>query len=268
MSGFTLTLRQAMGLRLDLRGIKPSALAALDAAAVERLPIGCGNRLLPLGECFGVAPRGDDRLVLEGDLSRCDRIGWQLDGGTMLAGGSVGHYAGGAMTAGTLTVQGSADLLAGCEMAGGTLDIHGSVGDFAASTLPGSMDGMRGGLLLVRGDAGARFADRMRRGSALVFGDAGDFLASRLVAGTVALAGRPGAHPGHGLRRGSLVLLTDAAPPPTWVPAVGAAPVAWQLLARDLQRHGGPFAGLARRGHERHLGDVAAGGKGEWIAVR
>ena len=166
-------------------------------------------------------------------------------------------------------MKGHAGELAACEMAGGTLDIAGNVGDFAASTLPGSMDGMRGGTLIVRGNAGARFGDRMRRGTALIHGDAGDFLASRLVAGTIALAGRAGAHVGYGMRRGSIVF---AGPAPevsaTFVPAVADAPVFWQLLSRDLARHGGAFGSLASRGIVRHLGDVAAGGKGELIVVR
>jgi formylmethanofuran dehydrogenase subunit C len=231
MSGFTLKASAAAPLRLDLRGITPTALATLSAAEVGRLPIGHGNALVPLAEFFQVEARGDDTLVLAGELSRCDRIGWQMDGGT--------------------------------------LRIDGSVGDFAASTLPGSMDGMRGGTLIVGGNAGARFGDRMRRGSALVFGDAGDFLASRMVAGTIALAGRAGAHAGYGMRRGSVVFAGPApGASPTFVSAVAGAPVFWQLLARDLAPHGGPFATLASRGIDRHLGDVAAGGKGELILVR
>ena len=269
MSGFTLTLKAAPVLRLDLRGLTPNAVAAMDAAAVAQLPVGHGNAVVPLAEFFAVAPRSDDALVLQGDLARCDFIGWQMDGGTLIVDGAAGDYAGGAMKAGTLTVKGHAADLAACEMAGGSLVIEGNVGDFAASTLPGSMDGMRGGTLVVRGNAGARFGDRMRRGTALVFGDAGDFLASRLVAGTIALAGRAGAHVGDGMRRGSLVF-AGAAPdlPANFVPAVAGAPVFWQLLSRDLARHGGAFGTLAARGIDRHLGDVAAGGKGELIVVR
>lgn len=269
MSGFTLKASAAAPLRLDLRGITPTALATLSAAEVGRLPIGHGNALVPLAEFFQVEARGDDTLVLAGELSRCDRIGWQMDGGTLIVDGSAGDYVGAGLRAGEISVKGDAGALAACEMAGGTLRIGGSVGDFAASTLPGSMDGMRGGTLIVGGNAGARFGDRMRRGSALVFGDAGDFLASRMVAGTIALGGRAGAHAGYGMRRGSVVF---AGPAPgasaTFVPAVAGAPVFWQLLARDLAPHGGPFATLATRGIDRQLGDVAAGGKGELILVR
>ena len=268
MSGFTLRTRHSPALRVDLRGVTPTALAPLSAAEVERLPLGYGNRLLPLAEFWHVEARADDRLVLVGDLARFDRVGWQMDGGMLLAEGSVGHYAGGAMSGGELHVQGSAGDLAACEMAGGTLTIDGSAGDFAASTLPGSMDGMRGGTLVVKGDVGARFGDRMRRGTALVHGNAGDFLASRMVAGTIALAGVAGAHFGYGMRRGSVVF-AGAAPalPATFVPAGGSVSVFWQLLARSLARHGGAFAALADRPISRHLGDAAVLGKGELIVA-
>ena len=271
MSGWRLTPWHAPALRVDLRGITPTELAGLASGAVERLLVGHGNAVHPLAEFFKVEAHDDDTLVFAGDLARCDRVGWQMAGGRVVVEGSVGHYAGGCMRAGELRVKGDAGLLAACEMAGGTLTVEGRVGDFAASTLPGSMDGMRGGSLIVKGSAGARFGDRMRRGSAIVFGDVGDFLASRLVAGTIAIGGRAGAHVGYGMRRGSVVFASrssTAQVAETFVAAVAEADVFWQLLARDLQRHGGPFAGLAAMPIERHLGDLAVGGKGELIFAR
>jgi len=58
--------------------------------------------------------------------------------------------------------------------------------------------------------------------------------------------------------------------PPVPGPSFSFAEVGvfWQLLARDLERAGGAFAGLAkRRIAARHLGDLAAAGKGELIVV-
>jgi len=52
------------------------------------------------------------------------------------------------------------------------------------------------------------------------------------------------------------------------VPAIAEAAVFWQLLARDLARHGGPWATLPQRRIERQLGDLAADGKGELVIVR
>ena len=268
MSSTRLRMRQAPQLRVDLRSINPAAMAGLALAQIERLAVGYGNTTLALAELFHVSQvdDADDDLRLEGDLSRFDCIGWQLTAGRIVTDGPVGDYAGAGMSAGELRVGGHAGLLAACEMSGGLLTVQGDVGDFAASTLPGSMDGMRGGSFVVHGNAGARFGDRMRRGTALVFGNAGEFVASRMVAGTIAIGGDVGAHPAYGMRRGSLVFAgVQPEVPPTFVPARAGAEVFWQLLARDLQRHGGPFTALAARRIERHLGDVAAAGKGELI---
>ncbi len=272
MSRIRFSLKQRPALRVDLRAITPAALADLAPAQIERLTVTHGTQTLPLCEFFAVTRDSDseasDELIFDGDLSHFDRVGWQLAAGRIVVVGSAGDYVGACMSGGELRVQGSAGLLAACEMVGGTLTIDGDVGDHAASTLPGSMDGMRGGTFIVRGNAGHRFADRMRRGTALVFGDVGDFLASRLVAGTVAIGGRCGAHIGYGMRRGSVVF-AGVAPrvAPTFVPARGDAAVAWQLLARDLARHGGPFAGLPSRRIERHLGDLSSDGRGELIVA-
>jgi formylmethanofuran dehydrogenase subunit C len=271
MTGWRLQLRRPPALRLDLRGITPLALAGLGAGAIEQWPVGHGRSFVPVAEFFSVQALSSDALVLEGDLSRVDRIGWKMDGGQMVVEGSAGDQAGACMIAGTLQIKGSAGVLAACEMAGGTLSIDGDAGDFGASTLPGSMDGMRGGTLVVKGNAGDRFGDRMRRGTVLVFGNAGDFLASRLVAGTIAVGGRAGAQVGYGMRRGSVVFAAGAKAaelPATFLPAGADAAVIWQLLARELARHGGPFEALPSRGIERHLGDRGTGGKGELIFVR
>ena len=270
MSGWRLTLKQAPALRVDLQGILPSALAGLTAAQIEALPVGHGKGTVPLAEFFRVEAQADDALLFAGDLSRFDRIGWQLAEGRLQVDGSAGHHVGGCMTGGELQIGGDAGMLVACEMSGGRLTIAGDVDEHAASPLPGGMDGMRGGTLIVRGNAGARFGDRMRRGTALVVGNVGDFVASRMVAGTIAVGGSVGAHPGYGMRRGSLVLAgpTPPAPPSTFVPAGAEAAVFWQLISRDLARHGGPFASLPSRRIERHLGDLASDGKGELIVVR
>ena len=47
MSGWRLALRQVPALRVDLRGIVPTALDGLSCAEIERLPVGHGNATLP-----------------------------------------------------------------------------------------------------------------------------------------------------------------------------------------------------------------------------
>jgi formylmethanofuran dehydrogenase subunit C len=268
MSGWKFTLKAQPELRVDLRSVSPAAFAELDAAAVGRHAVHHGNEAVALGDLFTIAPHVEGELRLEGDLSRFDRLGWQLAAGTVRIDGAAGDYLGAGMSGGEVHATGSAGLLAACEMSGGRLEVGGDVGDHAASALPGSMDGMRGGTLIVRGSAGARFGDRMRRGSALVFGNAGDFAASRMVAGTIAVAGTIGAHPAYGMRRGTLLALGPApAVPPTFVGNNVDIGVFWQLISRDLARHGGAFATLGKRCPSRFLGDLAAGGKGELLVV-
>jgi formylmethanofuran dehydrogenase subunit C len=269
VSGWRLTLKQATPLRLDLRSISPATLALMSADAVARLTVWHGTEGIALGELFGIAPHdADGELLLEGDLSKADRIGWQLAAGRIRVEGNAGDYLGCGMSGGEIVARGNAGLLAACEMSGGRLEVAGNVGDHAASALPGNMDGMRGGVLLVRGSAGARFGDRMRRGSALVTGDAGDFLASRMVAGSIVVAGRIGAHCAHGMRRGTVIA---AGPAPTLGPTFannGASiGVFWQLLGRDLAQHGGAFATLAQKRPQRWVGDIGAGGKGEVLVL-
>lgn len=268
MSGWKFTLKSQPPLRVDLRSLSPAAFVDSSAAAVAAHKVHHGNEAVALGDLFSIAPQADGELRFEGDLSKFDRIGWQLAAGSIRVEGSVGDYLGAGMSAGDVHATGSAGMLAACEMSGGRLEIGGDAGDYAASGLPGSMDGMRGGTLLVRGSAGARFGDRMRRGTALVFGDAGDFCASRMVAGTIAVAGRLGVHPGYGMRRGTLLALGPAPTvPPTFATTNVNIGVFWQLLARDLARHGGAFATLGSRCAWRHVGDLAAGGKGELLIV-
>lgn len=267
MSGWKLTLKSAPTLRVDARSLSPTTLGELDAAGVGALALWHGNESVALGDCFDIAAHADGELLLEGELSKFDRIGWQLGAGSIRIDGSVGDYLGAGMSGGAIVAHGSAGHLAACEMSGGRLEVAGDVGDHAAGALPGSMDGMRGGTLVVRGDAGERFGDRMRRGSAVVFGNAGDFAASRMVAGTIAIAGALGAHPGYGMRRGTLLALgARPAIPPCFVGNSVHIGVFWQLLARDLAQHGGPFAALPKRAPpQRYLGDLAAGGKGELL---
>jgi formylmethanofuran dehydrogenase subunit C len=264
---WTLSLKQPPALRLDLRALVPQALAGLSVAAVETLPLWQGRQSLPLAEFFKVEQDDgpEDLLVLEGELARCDRIGWQLAAGRIEVRGHAGDLVGTGMSGGEIVVDGNAGLLAGCEMQGGRLTVLGDVGDFAAAPLPGSMEGVKGGVLLVHGRAGARLADRMRRGLVLVHGGAGDFAASRLVAGTVAVGGALGAHPGFHMRRGTLLCAGGCAiePSPSFVATRHDVGVIWQLLARSLVGFGGAFAGLPARRVRRLAGDLATGGRGE-----
>src|SRR3954468_24027405 len=98
MSRVRLALKQAPQLRVDLRGITPVAMAGLALTQIERLPVTHGTQTLALAEVFVVTcddvPEPDGELLFEGELSRFDRIGWQLAGGRIVVAGSAGDYVG------------------------------------------------------------------------------------------------------------------------------------------------------------------------------
>jgi formylmethanofuran dehydrogenase subunit C len=155
------------------------------------------QRPVLLAEFFRVVPTTAMGLF-DGDLSRLDRVGWQL-AGRIHVDGNVGHYAGGCMSAGELLSAG-AGLLAACEMAGGIFTA-GDVDDFAASTCRAWTQARRHpSSSRVRRCA---IRDRMRRGSAIVHGDAGD---SGLAPGAGTTPSRaPRSACGLGHARGSVV---------------------------------------------------------------
>lgn len=271
MSGLTLRLKTAPALRIDLRRLTPVALSGLSASEVAALPLWHGRERIAVGDLFDIAAHTVDgdiaSLVFEGDLTRFDRIGWNMESGELRVEGSVGDYAGCGMAGGTLAVNGRAGDFTGAVMRGGTLSIASHTGDFAAASLPGDMEGMRGGTFTVGGNAGERLGDRMRRGTVLVSGNAGMFAASRMVAGTIGIGGAIGMHLAFGMRRGTVVLATATpALSPTFVDTDHNFAVFWALLARSLARTSSAFEGLAARAPQRTVGDLAVEGKGEILS--
>ncbi|MEM5368549.1 formylmethanofuran dehydrogenase subunit C [Paraburkholderia azotifigens] len=286
MSAVTLRVKHAPGFRVDGSALLPSALAVLSDAEMARLMLPASNDACAVGDLFDIrVDTGDNgaRLVIEGDASWLDRLGAQLDAGSLRIEGSAGDYAGWRMAGGTLEIAGDAGAFTGCEMRGGTLAVAGNSGDFIAGALPGGMEGMTGGTLVVAGNAGARLGDRMRRGIVLIGGDTGDYAASRLVAGTIGIAGRLGAHYGYGMRRGTLLLLQRPERiPPTFTTGGSGYDVFWSLFTRALAAECGvaasvsaalaprlaPFAALdAHKVPQRYAGDLAVDGRGELLLV-
>jgi formylmethanofuran dehydrogenase subunit C len=279
MSANTTTLRVKTppGFRVDAGALLPAALATTSVAEIERIALPGGNEECVVGDVFEVARHdapatGDDlaTLVIDGAAPWLDRLGAQMDGGRLVARGSVGDYCGFRMSGGVLEIDGDAAHFTGCEMHGGRLTVRGDSGDFAAGALTGDMEGMSGGTLTIHGNAGARLADRMRRGLVLVGGNAGDFAASRLVAGTVGVAGQLGAHYAYAMRRGTLLLAQrpEPLPPPTFTGGGHGFDVFWSLLIRSLAAEIAPFSQWrADRLPVRFTGDLAVDGRGEILVA-
>ena len=158
MNAVRLRLRApAAGLRVDLRNATPASLCRLGQRAAGQVLVARGNRRQPLGELFDVSVSKRDvevpTLVLEGDFSTVDRIGWRMTEGRLEVHGDAGDYAGCGMAGGELLVRGRA----------GTVVVAGSAGDFAASR-------MVAGTLAIAGACGEHLAYGMRRGTVLCLG--------------------------------------------------------------------------------------------------
>jgi formylmethanofuran dehydrogenase subunit C len=267
VSGLVLTLQAPPQQRVDLSSLTPDRLQGIDAAAIAKLSLQCGNRAVALAEFFTVTAGDPDDLRLVGDCGKFDRIGADMTRGAITIEGNGGAYLGQAMRGGRIHVRGSVGIGAAMEMRGGEIAIDGSAGDFLGGARPGEMKGMSGGLVRVRGDAGDRTGDRMRRGTIIVEGNLGGYAASRMIAGTVlALGPAVGPYPGFAMKRGSLILLSRPTRALPTFADCGRHDLGFlRLLLRALKGRSPRLDDLAKRPPlvQRLAGDQSVGGKGE-----
>jgi formylmethanofuran dehydrogenase subunit C len=269
MSALTLRLRETPAQRIDMSPFTPKLLAAKSTDEIARIPLWLGNRQVDCGELFAIDGEVAETIVIQSQSDRLDRIGANLDGGTIRVEGNAGAYLGQGMRNGTILVSGDAGLASGCAMRGGMLHIEGNTGDFLGGAVTGERQGMRGGMIQIKGSAGDRVGDLMRRGTILVAGDCGDYCASRMVAGTIAVLGQCGIQTGMAMRRGSLVLTTRPRSMPATFNDNGSHQLSFlTLLSKGLEDYPA-FAELAQRGNraQRWLGDLSCDGKGEILIL-
>jgi len=267
-AGLALRLRAAPTFRLDLSPLTPERLAGQSADAVARILLAYGRRSVPVGEWFDVRGSADRQILIEGDATRLDRIGADMQDGQIRVEGNAGAYLGIGMRGGRIDVSGSVDAYAASGLTGGLVRIGAHAGDYLGAALPGEHRGMRGGVVIVGGSVGDRACDHMRRGLILVEGACGDYCGSRMQGGTIAMLGACGARPGFSMRRGTLLFAGPApSPGPTFNDA-GALPLGFLvLLARSWKELPSRFASLSRLSTrvQRWVGDLAFGGQGELI---
>ena len=239
-------------------------LAGLSAAALARLPIVVGNRAEPLGDLFRVEGDGAEEIVVEGDLSRFALVGAGQTRGTLRVLGPVGPGAGSGLAGGALLIEGDAGERAGEGMRGGVLRIGGAAGALLGAPRPGERRGIDRGVILVEGRAGPMAGYRMRRGTVAVLGEAGEGAGTGMIGGTMILAAGAGGGAGALMTRGTIVLGRPQEPLPTFRPS-GRGTFSFLRPYRDaLAAAGAAGAVLSLAGgHERYVGDLAAGGLGE-----
>jgi formylmethanofuran dehydrogenase subunit C len=264
MNRLTLRLREAVCQRIDMSPFTPQVLAGKGVHEIARIPLWVGNEQIACGELFDVNGELADEIVIQSDSDRLDRIGANLNGGTMRVEGNAGAYLGIGMRNGSIQISGDAGHAAGCAMSGGRLTIDGNAGDFVGGAMTGERQGMRGGTILVKGHAGDRTGDLQRRGTILIGGDCGDYCASRMVAGTLVVLGTTGDQTGHSMRRGSLLLTSQPASVPVTFNDNGLHHLSFlSLLTNSFDDPA--FSALSARGTRVHrwLGDLSCDGKGE-----
>jgi formylmethanofuran dehydrogenase subunit C len=265
----------ATSIPVDGSNLRPASFRDPAPAEAGRTRLRVGNGSAELGELFGVeGERGDERLVVEGDLGHVQGLGRGLDGGELVVRGDTGPLLGAEMSGGRIEVDGSAGDWAGAELRGGTLHIRGAAGRFLGAAYPGSRLGMREGVILVEGAAGDDAGMLMRRGLIAIRGGAGLGLGRSMIAGTIVVLGPVGRYAGAGMKRGTLVLPgLEGAPDdvilPTFAPA-GRFPMPFlPIYYRQLALWG--FAtppAVSSAVLDRYNGDRAVDGRGEVLVRR
>lgn len=194
---------------IDGSPIFPDALALLSIEQIRDIPIESERGTIALSEVFHVSmdrTHNEPFVVIEGDCSAVDRLGWKLQSGILCILGNAGDKAGGSMSGGTLVISGDARDQLGTGMSDGLIYVAGNCRHALAAPLPGKKSGMRGGDIVIAGSVGDRACERMRRGTVFIAGDTGDYCVPQMIAGSVIVMGRLGGEWGGGMRRGSLIL--------------------------------------------------------------
>ena len=264
-----ISLQRETTLPLDFSGITPDPLRSLSSRKIERLPILCGNELLPLAEvCKISGDAGDGCLELSGNLAHAHGIGAGMSSGQIHLDGNAGRNVGLGMRGGEIHISGDGGDDLGCEMRGGTIRVAGSVGDRLGGARCGASLGMNGGVILVDGNAGLEVGLRMRRGLIAIGGNAGSLVGHGMLAGTIVVYGNCGAHAGVGMKRGTLFLLGAPCEP---LPAtfrfgsVCTSPIL-PLTEKTLIRQGFHPPGLNAPGrYDLYHGDFLSLGRGEVV---
>lgn len=268
MSTLTLAVRSGAlpNARINLNGIKPSALNGKSAEEIAKTRICVGTETIELGELFSVSGAAGDTVVIAGGTDKFDYIGERLDAGTIVVEGDVGGYSGRRMSGGRLDIKGNAGPYVASRMSDGLITVAGSAGDYVGGIKAGEKFGMTGGQVVVEGAIGARAGDRMRRGTIIARGAFGAHAASRMMGGTLWTETGFGPEPGPLLRRGTLIGPTVDALLPTFVDGGRHDLTILGILSRHMKRTLGERAPKALpREVRKYSGDMATIGKGELL---
>jgi formylmethanofuran dehydrogenase subunit C len=209
----TLTLRLTKEVRvpLDAGCISPDAFADKTVREIGRLEIWEGNRRQPLKDAFaieGTSMKTPDEVTinLHGDLSKAQRIGTKMTGGSINIQGSAGMHTGEEMQGGQITVEGNAGSWLGSRMKGGTIDVKRDAGDYVGAPYWGSTTGLKGGTINIHGNAGIEVGAYMGKGLIKVDGGVRQFVGIHQKGGIILVRGNAGERAGAYMINGKIVI--------------------------------------------------------------
>ena len=236
-----LKLNVTSSLPIDFTGIRPDTLERQSLQEIAELPVGQGNRTIPLESLFEIS--GDPSSMqweISGDVSNVHRLGACMKQGDIVVHGNVGRHVGCNMLGGRIQIVGDAGDWLGAEMLGGQIRVAGNVANYLGANYPGSKFGMNGGEILIEGNAGHEAGRAMRRGLIAVAGNAGELTGYSMQAGTICIYGNCGPRVGAGMRRGTICVLGPSPQTlsPTFRHACSADPVALRIVQRHLRALG------------------------------
>ncbi len=264
----TLTTKSGAQSRIDWSQVADALHAAETLEEIERLRVRTQDGWTCLGERFQVRGTPSHHLVLEGDCSLIDGLGYAMQQGTIIIESSCGHGVGENMRGGSIHVKGNAMDDVGACMRGGSIRIDGRVGANAGGRSIGATHGMSGGLLWVAGDCGDRTAERLRRGTIVIGGAAGNFGGWSMTAGTVIVFGKIGDGWCERMMRGTVISSKLPRPSPRFSPPQRCNLTYLKLLWRFLtELHIATMVDFDCSQIHRCVGDRTRNGLGEWLQL-
>jgi len=209
-----ITLRPKVTFKVPIiaETIAPDNFAGKSIEEIKKLEVWEGNRKTVLGDLFeasgtpGETP-ADTKIIIEGDVRKVRRIGYEMTEGQILIKGSVGMYLGEKMKGGKIIVEGNADSWVGARMKGGQIEIKGNAGDYVGAPYRGDTKGMKKGTIIIHGNAGNEIGCWMRGGTIIVKGNAGLFPGIHMKKGTILVEGDCAGRCGAMMKGGKIAIL-------------------------------------------------------------
>ncbi len=209
----TLTLRLTEDVRvpLDASCITPDAFADKSLREIGTLEIWEGSHRRRLKDAFtieGSSMKTTDEVTINlyGDLSKVQRIGAKMTGGSINIQGSAGMHIGEEMQGGQIRLEGSAGSWLGSTMKGGTIEVKRDAGDYVGAPYWGSTTGIKGGTIHIHGNAGIEVGAYMRKGLIKVDGNVRQFVGIHQKGGIILVRGSAGERAGAYMINGKIII--------------------------------------------------------------